>query len=535
MNASSKVSSTLGLFVVASILAAVNGCSGDDPSSDAPAPAAPGGENAASNESAPGSNAAPPAAPGSFTLGAPAEVIVRAGATASFDVDVAKGAGFAGEVALEIDALPNGISAAIDGRKIMLTAAADAALGDASLVVRGKGGGAVVELSRAVVVAGKAGTVDTAFGAAGIADGFAYTTRGLGIDGQGRLYTSGLYAGPPGKGFIARYDAKGAIDKTYGKDGLTTLVPTGLIGAGYELHAFTDGSAIVSIYATDFAVAKACVTKVDANGEVVKTFGTEGFACTGEAGKTITPSRLVVLGDGSILHGGKWDGHAFVEKITSAGQRDETFGDKGFLALTADPSNLIGIDVDGQGRVVVAAAMQSGSPLVSRVWRFSGKGEPDMTFNQDETPGSAIAKYSVVDSTMNSMVVGPNNDIYLGGSLGSYAAFIALDANGKPHSGFNKVGLQNFPLYDQATVSQVAMASGELVAFGRSSESGSIRAFGAGVVLDGQLDESFADKGSSTYGAAMQDVSNAVIAHGRITFVSSKQSSAPAQIIRIWQ
>ena len=173
----------LGLFVVSSILAAVAGCSGDDASSDASNTPAASGESKPGEETpAPGGPSAPAPAQGSFTLGVPAEVMVRGGGSVTFDVAIAKGAGFTADVVLEVGVLPDGVSAKIDGAKITLEAIDKASFGDAPLVVRGKGGGITVEETRALIVADAPGTLDQGFAVANaceacaIPGAFAYHT-----------------------------------------------------------------------------------------------------------------------------------------------------------------------------------------------------------------------------------------------------------------------------------------------------------------------------------------------------------------------
>jgi uncharacterized delta-60 repeat protein len=155
------------------------------------------------------------------------------------------------------------------------------------------------------------GSRDTSFGWNGIVmtDFFGQPDQALGLVllPDGKLVAGG-YASRPSTGSdlaLARYNANGSIDKTFGIGGLSIADYWGKTDAMYKIALQPDGKLVGNGIATrpdgttDFAVAR-----FNANGAPDTTFGWGGRVATDFFGKSDLGLSLLLMPDGKIVAGG---------------------------------------------------------------------------------------------------------------------------------------------------------------------------------------------------------------------------------------
>jgi len=185
----------------------------------------------------------------------------------------------------------------------------------------------------------------------------------------------------------------GTLDPTFGNGGtVTTNFANGSAGVGSFEQSNGD---IVAVAQVDFVQGEATgigLVRYTSTGALDTTFGTNGITNTSFAGFTFTPFGFAVQKNGDILVAGEALGRGEAGRIefglaryTSNGILDATFG-KGGLATT-----LVGVQVDiptamllqPNGKIVMAGfevAQEGVSPGKMSMVRYNSNGSLDATF-----------------------------------------------------------------------------------------------------------------------------------------------------------
>lgn len=470
-----------------------------------------------------GESAQSPSSPrGGFSIVVPGEIVVRAGAeveiAATLDGDV-EGA------ALAVGGLSPGLTAAIDGARIVLTAAADAKLGDASLVVTADVAGATKSASMLVVVAGKAGEADPTFGQAGRVEGPSnFASVGLAVDGAGRTLVSGH--GPAGQ-VVLRYDTRGEPDPTFHGTGAALISEMENMG---PLVALPDGSVIVAGTVTG---GHPCVFKLDESGARVDGFGVGGRACVDATTKAAIDG-VRVLDDGSVVVGGSIDNNTgsddfFAAKVTAGGDLDASFGTNGLARLVRpDIQYSYAMDVDSKGRVLVVGGCADADRACA--WRMNAYGQSDPFFDGGVAlfPAGAYAHDFLV--TDGDAIVAP-----VSGSAGIRLA--SVSASGKANAAFGVAGVVEMtPFVTAPSVVRLARDGERVLGVGWFLTPGGDRLFIGRFQADGTADASFGNAGF----ARLDDVEATPFARiavrtGRAVALASRFPNDGFKLVSVWR
>ena len=143
---------------------------------------------------------------------------------------------------------------------------------------------------------------------------------------------------------VLRFTAAGALDKSFGNGGVVQL-PTNLdVDLGQSLALQSNGQILVAgVFVTSSGAAAYGVERLNTNGTVDTTFGSDGLAA---AALTRSPTLQLVLlpeTNGDILLGGQFEPTGrrqpvttALVRFTSAGKLDSTFGSGGTVNVTAN-------------------------------------------------------------------------------------------------------------------------------------------------------------------------------------------------------
>ncbi len=164
------------------------------------------------------------------------------------------------------------------------------------------------------------GTLDSTFGASGLATttlcGFGGRINSLAVDATGNILAAGeapAVSGGSQKIAVARFTAKGVVDKTFGSSGQAFVDFYGSLNYPTALETLPDSSFMVAGYA-DKSVGTSVLhylvmTKYDANGSLVPAFGTSGAVAIDFGGgnnslETYGSSNLLIQPDGKPVIAG---------------------------------------------------------------------------------------------------------------------------------------------------------------------------------------------------------------------------------------
>lgn len=285
------------------------------------------------------------------------------------------------------------------------------------------------------------GALDPTFGTGGITTGPDGDGRDMAIQPDGKIVVAG-FQGLTGPFVVARYEADGGLDPTFG--GGTGFV-TGPDGAAFAVAIQPDGKIVVAGVA-DTPTGNLRVARYLTNGDLDPTFGTDGVV-TGPAGPGLVGSSdrdftdVAIQPDGKIVVASNDGSDPFspnfrVVRYLSNGDLDPTFGTGGVVTGPAGLVNGDGVALMPDGKIIVAGATSdAGSSSMIRVVRYDTNGALDPAFGCTAPPcpgsgdavDSAIGISAALQSDLKIVVVGTQL-----GQLGQNIPVVARFDNFEP-------------------------------------------------------------------------------------------------------
>ncbi|MEX2139038.1 MAG: tandem-95 repeat protein [Pirellulales bacterium] len=274
---------------------------------------------------------------------------------------------------------------------------------------------------------------------------------------------------------VARYNADGAPDNTFGDFGVVTRFH-GLIESIEDAVLQPDGKIVIvgshsSRGNRDFALAR-----LNANGTVDTTFGGgDGLATTDFGANDNDPARGVVLQpDGKIVVVGQANGRDFgVARFNADGTLDASFGGGDGLVVIdagggADVANDVLIQPDGQIVVVGGGRLSDGqTSRAIAIARYNTDGSPDTAFGGGD--GIVATNFPGGDSDeARAVVLQPDRKLVVVGTMTSGQLLARYNADGTLDTDFGSGGRNVTPvLGPNVTGTAVALApDGKIVIAG---------------------------------------------------------------------
>ncbi len=241
--------------------------------------------------------------------------------------------------------------------------------GDGKFVLVGGAGKFLYGAASALLVArfDADGTPDPSFGEAGFVTtelGGEATANSVALQGDGKIVVAG--SGPTGTtaGFLARYNADGSPDTSFGAGGTVTS----LQGPGKAMAVQPNGMILVATQVP--AQCSLTVARYRASGSPDSSFGTGGVATT-DLGPNLCPSEdgLLLQPNGKVVVTGTAQGKLTVLRYTGSGSLDSSFGASGVATVNLGLSYLVtasptGSLVQPDGKLVLATTGLDGFALV---------------------------------------------------------------------------------------------------------------------------------------------------------------------------
>lgn len=328
---------------------------------------------------------------------------------------------------------------------------------------------------------------------------------GLVVQPDGKLVVAGFAnVGGQADFALARYNADGALDGTFGAGGIVTTP----FGADTNDKAFAlaiqpDGKLVAAgetagVSASDFALAR-----YNADGTLDTAFGTGGTVTT-SVGTSISSQyegalSIAIQSDGKIVVGGyTWsDGIGNVVvllRYDAGGTLDATFGTGGIVTTTSGRGGAYALRLDESDRPVVAATTSSvgGRFFVAR---YTTAGALDPTF------GSGGVATAAIGTSADAYALGIQDDgkIVAAGRAkpgrASYfdvaAARFNADGTLDPTFGTSGTTTTSFSAFDDEARALVIQGDGKLVVAGSAAGDPSADFVVARFGTDGSLDTTF--------------------------------------------
>ncbi|BEV69598.1 hypothetical protein Bb109J_c3018 [Bdellovibrio bacteriovorus] len=354
-------------------------------------------------------------------------------------------------------------------------------------------------------------------------------------DDLGRIIVSG-YTWPSGdlSGVIARLDADGNLDTTFGGTGIViTNRSSSANDSIYSVHPLSDGSILVAGALTTAGNSNCYLSKYTDAGAVDATFNGTGISVVDFGGSDVCRG-MNVMSDGSIMMSGNSANNFIVAKLTSAGALDTSYGASGIVSVDVTGSTKYDYMADshllGDDKLLIVGYTYIDDDEYS-VARLNTDGSLDTTLNGtgtgyydiDGDPYDAIASISVQS----------DGKVVLGGSSQSNdwgkTAVARLNLDGTLDSSFGSSGTTlHYPMTNEfASIDQVhVLANGKILAAGDVEGSFLLARYNA----NGSLDTTFAAGAgfiltSLTAGTTENVSSMLVQPDGKIVLIGSENNN----------
>ncbi len=304
------------------------------------------------------------------------------------------------------------------------------------------------------------GTLDTTFGTNGM-DVFDFTgdsqhdsaANAVTIDGSGNIVVAGSALIGSGASAhtefaVARLNADGSFDSTFGTDGQMTVDFAGANESANAVAIDAQGRIVVvgsaNVAGPDGTFDQFAVARLTAEGTLDNTFGANANGETlVDFGHTADATQIAIGSNGKIDVGGNstisGTSSIALAQLNADGTLDTTFGANGTTTASfnsgASAETLQGLTIDASGKLVAAATLHTGTTgsLDVGVARFNANGTLDSTFG---TAGEVREKFSDGIDSVAGVAIDSNGNLIVAGSSTQDSAsasainFAALQLNG---------------------------------------------------------------------------------------------------------
>ena len=230
-------------------------------------------------------------------------------------------------------------------------------LADGSVIVAGTAMGGVSGDDFLVAKYTASGLLDGSFGQGGVvrhdlAGGSDDAGYRLVVQSDGKIVVAGTSNFVPDAGVIGtqvtlvRYAANGALDATYGTNGIAKLFPIlpptyDHIADGYSIFALALGPSDAVVVAVGDLPVPPVVARVDASGALDATFGSGGFIHPPTVSAiSVEPSGAVLVGMPLLVDGGTGS-RLVASRYDSTGALDVSYGTSGYAYATFPNENQV--------------------------------------------------------------------------------------------------------------------------------------------------------------------------------------------------
>jgi uncharacterized delta-60 repeat protein len=246
-----------------------------------------------------------------------------------------------------------------------------------------------------------------------------------------------------------------------------------------------DGKFVVAGYSFNGAVKNLAVARYLPTGELDPEFDNDGIATLSMGSGDTVATSLVLQDDGRIILAGvtqSGDYTLLVARLTGEGNLDNSFGDGGHLIVPFDDGDVqtAEVQITGDGKIVVAGTLKAGeSATHSYCIKVTGQGLLDASFGES---GVTLIKQEG-NSEVNGVALQGDGRVMVAGSLVSEdvprAALMRLNANGTIDESFGEQGILLLDLEgNSSAVNDIYLdATGNILVTGYTHDSTNFQTF----------------------------------------------------------
>jgi len=334
----------------------------------------------------------------------------------------------------------------------------------------------------------------------------------------------------------------------YNSGGVRTIAA----GAGRGVALMADGSTIVAGYTGNYnpanttAGVNVMVAKLDANGALDATFGTGGIVTTAVgAGADVAYSVAVQTDNKVVVAGFYYTGtykNIVVIRYNTNGTLDNTFGTGGIVKTTTGTGNCMAraIAIQSDGKILIDGFAMNGAATDFVLIRYTDVGALDATFG---TAGVAkIAGYGNSWHEANAMHLQGDGKIVAAVYPTQIGYAVArFNTNGSLDTDFGTAGIAKSYVASSADGVfgiDINPADGKIVAAGYTTASGTYDFGAIRYNSDGTVDTSFGTNGKVTipFGSSTTELVDAVAISGdKIIFAGYiVDGNMDFALVRVW-
>ena len=297
------------------------------------------------------------------------------------------------------------------------------------------------------------GSLDPAFGAGGIANLLANNSRSqvsaMAVQPDGKLILAGSGSITSYEDFMAvRLMPDGVPDPSFGTDGFAYVQIPLQDERAFGVALQPDGKIVLagSVYGTTQKDVQ--VARLDASGALDPSFGTGGVVVSNIANQDDFAYDLALQTDGKLVVGGRTNQSFLLLRYNGDGSLDGTFGSGGTVtpSLPFDANALSTVLVDIDGNVVVVGDADDPGFAGRRgvILRRGPDGSPDLGFGASGT----LAPEAWIGLSLRDAVILPNHRILVAGNqiVDGDLALVSVMHEGYPDLSHAPNGVEFFDL-----------------------------------------------------------------------------------------
>ena len=267
------------------------------------------------------------------------------------------------------------------------------------------------------------GTPDLTFGVGGkVSTSVSSSIDGaeaVALQPDGKIVAVG-YAGFPGNTDVAvvRYNPDGTLDRTFDTDGIVILPRQSSSDAAVGVVIQLDGKIVTGGYTSVNNLQEFFLARFNTNGALDSTFGTNGIVTTDIGAGDDFAKALIQQNDGRLIavgtsRSGPNAGDFAVVRYTADGALDATFGTNGKVVTSIGSGNddATAVVLQTDGKIVVAGNATENSRTNVALVRYNSNGVLDDSFASGGKtitflPNSSVAADVIIQPSGRIMVVG---------------------------------------------------------------------------------------------------------------------------------
>jgi len=324
-------------------------------------------------------------------------------------------------------------------------------------------------------------------------------------DAEGRIVVAGYSSSPQQQMTVARLDATGVLDDTFGDGGVVKL-DLGVRARAQAVALQPDGRIVIAGFAVMLPTGneQLVAARLLEDGTPDPDFGSGGAVATAFGTRDARATALALQEDGGIVVAG-WARNSanrdvVVVRYDGDGVLDPDFGSGGKVVWPIGTGNdeATAVAIDGQQRIVLAGYAVDGSTHDLLAARLTAGGAPDTTF---AGTGFRRVAASLGVEQANALLLQAGGGIVIGGQAkidgNQHVALARLTDAGALDATFGVGGIRVTAIGELAEGKAVAASTrGRFVVAGRARmPGGRLEFFAARYSGDGALDPTFGTDG----------------------------------------